>query len=349
MKKQYSKFIFFSLISFLVVSCSSTNLMTLKVTEPAPIYIPANGKSVGILNRSEPSKENKVASEIDKILSLEGKNIDLEASQKLVTGLQEELTKNNGFTEVKTIEDTSLKNSGLSIFPAPIAWETVEKMAQKNKIDYLIELSYFDTDTKVDYKTITTQNNNIAGIKIPLIEHQATISTLLKNGWRIYDVKNKTILNEVEHSDVVTSVGRGINPMKAVEAILGRKENVLAISSKIGQNYALKTLPYNIRVSRNYYVSGTSNFEIGKRRAQTGNWDGAAELWLKETNNNDPKIAGRACYNMAISNEINGDLNKAIEWASKSYSDYGDKEALRYINILKNRLRKNEVLDSQNK
>jgi len=347
MRKYYPNTLIFSFIWLFLASCSSTNLMTLGVTEPAPIYVPAAGKSVGILNRSEPSKENKVVSEIDKILSLEGKNIDFEASQKLVIGLQEELIKNNGFTEVKTIEDNSLKNSGLSIFPAPIAWETVEKMAQKNKIDYLFELSFFDTDTKVDYKTITTQNNNIAGIKIPLIEHQATISTLLKNGWRIYDIKNKTILNEVEHSDVVTSVGRGINPMKAVEAILGRKENVLAVSSKIGQNYALKTLPYNIRVSRNYYVSGTPNFEIGKRRAQTGNWDGAAELWLKETNNTDPKMAGRACYNMAISNEINGDLDKAIEWASKSYSDYGDKEALKYVNLLKNRKSKQQQLERE--
>lgn len=44
--------------------------MSLTVTEPAPIYIPAKGKIVGILNRSEPSKENKVIDEIDKILSI---------------------------------------------------------------------------------------------------------------------------------------------------------------------------------------------------------------------------------------------------------------------------------------
>lgn len=340
-------YLFYIAVPLLLASCSATNLMTLRVTEPAPIYVPSEGKAVGILNRSEPSKENKVTDEIDKILSLEGKNMDAEAAQKTVFGLQEELTKNNGFTKVILIEDNSLKNSGMSVFPAPIAWETVEKMARKNQIDYVFELSYFDTDTKVDYKTNTIQNNSIGGIKIPLIEHQATIQTLIKNGWRIYDVKNKTILSELNHSDGVTSVGRGINPMKAVEAVMGRKENVLALSGKIGQDYALQTLPYNIRVSRDYYVSGTANFETAKRRAQTGDWDGAAELWNKETNNLDPKIAGRACYNMAISNEINGDLDKAISWASKAYTDYGDKLALRYVNILKNRKSKNQQLQRE--
>lgn len=347
MKKHY--FAYSIALSTFLVSCSSTNLMTLRVTEPAPIYVPAEGKAVGILNRSEPSKENRVSDEIDKILSLEGKKIDAEAAQNTILGLQEELTKNNGFTKVILIEDKSLKNSGISVFPAAMSWETVEKMATKNQIDYVFELSYFDTDTKVDYKTNTIQTNSIAGIKIPLIEHQATINTLIKNGWRIYDVKNKTILSELNHSDGVTSVGRGINPIKAVEAVMGRKENVLSLSSKIGQDYALQTLPYNIRVSRDYFVGGTSNFEIARRRAQTGNWDGAAELWSKETNNPDPKIAGRACYNMAISNEINGDLDKAIEWASKSYSDYGNKLALRYVNILKNRRYKTQQLERESK
>jgi len=47
---------------------------------------------------------------------------------------------------------------------------------------------------------------------------------------------------------------------------------------------------------------------------------------------------------MGIINEINGNLDAAIEWTTKSYTDYGDKIALRYINILKNRKAKNEQL-----
>jgi len=37
-------------------------------------------------------------------------------------------------------------------------------------------------------------------------------------------------------------------------------------------------------------------------------------------------------------------LIAATDWASKAYTDYRDKNALRYLNILKNRIAKNELL-----
>lgn len=348
MAKNHTKLFLTALLSGLLFSCSSTNLLTLSVTEPAPIYIPSQGKTVGIINRSLPSKQNEAIDAIDKILSVEGKDLDKEGANELVLGLQNELTKNNGFSVVKIVEESDLKSVGLSIFPAPLPWETVGKISKQHQLDYIFELSFYDTDTKIDYKTATVEKANVIGIKIPVIEHQATVTTLIKNGWRIYDVKNKSIVDEIGSNNVVTSVGRGINPVTAVEAVMGRKQNVLQLSNRLGADYALKTLPYKIRVSRDYYVKGTPNFEIGKRRAQTGNWDGAAELWAKEVNNSDPKIAGRACYNMAIINEINGNLEVAVDWASKSYSDYGDKTALRYLNVLKNRISKKKQLEAEN-
>lgn len=78
-----------------------------------------------------------------------------------------------------------------------------------------------------------------------------------------------------------------------------------------------------------------NNFVIAKRKAQTGNWDNAAELWKKETTNTKSSVAGSACYNMAIINEINGELDEAISWAQKSYKDYNNKLALEYVKILK--------------
>ncbi|MEJ0101567.1 MAG: hypothetical protein WDO19_02945 [Bacteroidota bacterium] len=40
---------------------------------------------------------------------------------------------------------------------------------------------------------------------------------------------------------------------------------------------------------------------------------------------------------MAIINEINGDIDTAIQWAQKAYEDYRVKIALGYVNILRNR------------
>ncbi|HEY6899107.1 MAG TPA: hypothetical protein VI233_00630, partial [Puia sp.] len=64
-------------------------------------------------------------------------------------------------------------------------------------------------------------------------------------------------------------------------------------------------------------------------------------------NSSRRKVAGRACYNMAIICEINGDLEGAIQWAQKSYENYNNRLALSYVNVLRNRQADRAVLQSQ--
>jgi hypothetical protein len=335
------------LIIVVLSSCSSTNLLTVSVTEPSIVFIPLNITTVGIIDRSLPSKENESTDKIDKILSAEGKDLDKNAAHEAVQGLNDELLKSNRFSEVKIIDGVNVRSPGSGVFPAALSWETVEQICNENNVDALFVLSFYDTDTKIAYNAVPVEIAGPMGIKIPAIEHHANVTTLIKSGWRIYDPINKSIHDEYLENKTVRSNGVGINPAKAIESITGRNEAVLQVSNNMGHAYALRILPYRIRVTRHYYVKGTDNFVVGKRRAQTGNWDGAAELWEKEVSNSKSKIAGRACYNMGIINEINGDLDAAVEWTSKSYTDYGNKFALDYVNILKYRIQKNIQLQQE--
>lgn len=336
------------MIGILLMSCTATNKMTLSVIEPAPVMLPKHIQSIGIINRSLASQENKVADEIDKIFSAEGRELDSKGAEKVILGLYDELNANGKFENIIVIVDDAIKSPGLGVFPAKLDWELVSDLCSKNDVDILYVLSFFDTDSKIDYNTISSSKQTPVGVKIPIIEHEATVNTVIKIGWRIYDPATKIVYDEYIMNRSLLSKGRGINPVKAVEAILGRKEQVLDVSTELGELYGIRIFPYRIRVARDYYVKGTPNFEIAKRRAQTGDWTGAANLWKKEINHPNFKIAGRACYNMAINNEIDGNLEKALEWASKSYTDYNNKTALRYVNILKDRINKKQILAVQN-
>ncbi len=335
------------LLSIIISSCSSMNQLTMSVTEPAPVYVPANIETIAIIDRSLPKGQNVELDKIDKILSAEGKNLDQNGANESVTGLFDELISTNRFDTIKIIDKLDLKNPGLGAFPSLIPWERVDNICKENNVDAIFVLSFYDTDATVDYKANTFKMNGPAGIKIPLVEHHATMTTFIKSGWRIYDPINRWISDEFQINDQVISEGVGVNPVKAALAIIEREEAVLQRSNDIGHIYAQRIFPYKTRVSRDYYVRGTDNFKIAKRRAQTGNWDSAAELWDKEVLNPKAKIAGRACYNMAIINEINGNLDIAIEWASKSYADYKDKEALRYLKVLNHRTVRNNQLNQE--
>ncbi len=340
--------VFLILLALILSSCATTNKMTMGVIEPAPVYMPKDIQKIGIIDRSLPSDNNAELDKLDKVLSAEGKNLDKEGANRAILGLSDKLGKNQNFIEVKIIEDANLRSPGSGVFPASLSWETVQKICDENYVDAIYVLSFYDTDSKIDYSTVSKKIKNPFGVEISVPEHIATVHTLLKTGWRVYDPTNKIILDEYRMNQNISTTGRGINPAKAISAIAGRKEAVLEHSNTIGYNYGARILPYRIRVSRDYFIKGTDKFEIANRRAIAGQWDSAAELWNEEVSNSDGKIAGRACYNMAIINEINGDLDVAIGWAQKAYTDYEIKEAIRYINILKRRKENNRLLAAQN-
>ncbi|MDQ3535873.1 MAG: DUF6340 family protein [Bacteroidota bacterium] len=327
--------------------CSSTNIVTMSVIEPAPVELPSYMKRIGIINRNLPSEKDKILDKVDQILSVEGKNLDKEGALESIVGLSEELKKNSRINEVLLLETVQLENPGFGIFPGPLSWNKIAEICMKHQLNGLFILKFYDTDATIDYSTKQVMLKNSLGIELPVLEHHASARTIIKTGWRIYDNNGKNIIDEYIITKQVTTAGSGINPVNAVAAITGRKEAVKTISYDIGRSYALNILPYQIRVSRDYYIKGSDNFEIAKRRAQTGNWNGAAELWEKEINNPKAKIAGRAYYNMAIISEINGNLDLAINWSQKSYEDYDNKLGLRYTRILENRRAQAQVLERQ--
>jgi hypothetical protein len=333
------------LIIFSLASCKTQQLY-LTVVEPAPVTMPSYIKSVGVINRSIPTDNTKTLDVLEKVFSLEGVNLDKEGAMESIRGLSDELMNNKRFDEVKTLADIDFRTSALSGFPNALTWEIVSKICTETKTDALFALEKFDTDTHLNYSTRKVDIKTPLG-SVPGIEHQADMETLVKTGWRIYDPAAKLILDEFIYNESVIFSGRGINPLLAASALTGRKEAVNEVSNKAGHGYAMRIIPYRLRVMRDYYVKGTNNFKIARRKAQVGKWDDAGVLWEKETANPKTKIVGRACYNMAIINEINGDLESALKWAQKSYEDTNNKLALRYVSILKNRLYKTDILKIQ--
>ena len=314
--------------------------------EPAPVSLPPNIKTVAVVNRTQVSQATRGIDAVHKVLSLESNNLQKAGAQASLNGLSDELMKNNRFTDVKPLT-LELSSYGAGVFPSALQWDSVDKICRENNTDALFSLELFDAESKLNYG-ITPANINLGGLaNIPAIENNLSMNTQVKTGWRIYDPSSRTILDEYILSKDISSSGSGINPAVAASALAGRIEAVKEVGTQAGQAYASRILPYCIRVSRDYFVRGDQNFIIATRRARAGNWDGAAALWKEETKNTARKIAGRACYNMAIIAEINGDLDGAIMWAQKSYEDYRIGLGLEYVNILQYRKQQNEVLKSQ--
>ena len=334
------------IIIFTVSSCASTQLVHISVLQPAPVTLPPYIKNVIVVNRTAVSAKSKIFNVVEKAVSLETPGLDKDGSLATITGLADELKKNNRFGEVDLLTDTNLSTDVPGLFPSPLPWDSVEKYCNENNADALFSLELFDTHSNIDYSVNKTMTKTVLG-NVPLLEQTANMNTIVKAGWRIYDVRAKNILDEAAISRNITYHATGMNPLLAAKALTERKEAVKEVGNSTGHAYAFRIIPLWTRVTRDYYVRGNNNFKMATRKARTGNWDGSAKLWEAETNNPKSKIAGRACYNMAIISEINGDIDTAIDWAQKSYENYGIRLALNYLNILKARKINDAIAEDQ--
>ena len=323
-----------ALLGIIVVcySCSSTNLMSLSVTEPAPVSLPPTAKSAAVVNRSRAADDSRTVDAIHRTISLESRELQVEGAGASLTGLTDALIRSNRFDTVKTLSHLDLRSYGAGVFPVYLSWDTVEKICRENHADVLFSLELFDAGSTV-------------GLNIANFVQVLNMKTQVKTGWRIYDPATRNILDQfLIYRDLNCQGG---NFLTFAAAQLGRKEAVIKAGNRTGEDYATRIIPYSIRVSRSYYVRGHGSFSVAKRMAQAGDWGGAANIWREATNSSSGKVAGRACYNMAIISEINGDLNGALQWARKAYEVYRTPYALDFVNILQQRQSNDAVLRSQ--
>jgi uncharacterized protein DUF6340 len=337
-----NRYLFPGMIGIMAIcccSCASTNLMSLSVTEPAPVSLPPASKTAVIVNRSRAADENKTVDAIHKALSLETRQLQVDGARASAVGLKDELIKVGRFTTVKNLDYLDLRSYGAGVFPSYMSWDTVEKICRENNADILFSLELFDAESKVGV--------NPVGITSPLaaiatVNQEVSVNTRIKTGWRIYDPVSHSVLDQFIIYRDLNFQNRGLT-----STLIGRKEAVNKAGIYAAQDYGQRIVPYSIRVSRFYFVRGDGNFIVARRMAQSGDWDEAGKLWQQETQSRSRKAAGRACYNMAIISEINGDLNAALNWAQKSYEVYNVRLALSYVNLLQQRLANNALLKSQ--
>src|SRR3984957_10616204 len=106
-------------------SCSSTNLMSLSVTEPAPVSLPPNAKTAAVVDRSRAADDSRTVDAIHRTLSLESRDLQAAGAGASLTGLTDALIRSNRFDSVKKLNNLDLRSYGAGVFPDYLSWDTV--------------------------------------------------------------------------------------------------------------------------------------------------------------------------------------------------------------------------------
>jgi len=339
-----------TLLSILIIatafftSCKTSSL-SVEVLKPAEISIPGKIKTLAVVNRSLPDENNRAVNIIEGVLSGEGIFVDREASQRTVNGVANALNSSPRFL-VTVPDGLNLKGTGTAMFPEPLAWSKIDEICKTYNADAVVALETFDSN--VSTRFAKEERKRKEGERtITYKVHIATLDISIDAGWRIYFPNEKRIVDQDVFVDHKYWKGEGRNDDEAASKLPNPREAIKEAGFYAGEQYAYRISPMYVWVSRKYYKKGPDEFKNAKYNVKANDWEGAKEIWIRYVNDIDQKLAGYATYNMALYYEIQGDLQKAKEWAQKSYTDYQNKAAYQYLNNLKQRIYDQEKLKNQ--
>jgi tetratricopeptide (TPR) repeat protein len=319
--------------------------ISINILKPAQINISSTIDKVIILNRSLPAKDKLANNIAEGILTGEGIMVDRGGSRECLKGVINKLANSPRFKAVIDRSE-SYKGTGTDRFPELLNWKQVQDICNQYNADALITLATFDSDKTVRYKEgtkIITKDNK--KIKVPDIK--AYMDIVVKSGWRIYDAKNKIIIDEHVFEDISSWNGSGRTEKQAKSNLPPLRNAISDAGYYAGQMYASRISPQWIWVSRRYYKKANDDFKRARRMADSEEWEEAAKIWKKYVNVNDPKIAGYATYNMGLAAEVRGDLEAALDWIKTSYVDFNNKKARDYKRKIEIRIKDQERLEQQ--
>lgn len=314
--------------------------------KPAELTVPAKIKTVALINRTLP--ENKTANIIEGILTAETPGQDRQAAFEALSGLNASLQASPRY-QVK-LTNVKIKGSGSGgVFPEPLDWNEVKRLADESTADAIISLETFDSDFIVTNGTKKVNKKNENGDPITVTEYFAEGVATVKLGFRFYDHSVNSIADQFHFSETIRWRTSGNNPAEALAKLIGRNQAIDRVSNKAGAIYASRIAPTWVRVSRTMYKKAGRNNRMKEagRMALVNNWNEAADIWENVIKTSSGKTAGKAAYNLALAMEVLGDLESAKEWAGLSFSRYGVKKGQNYSYIINQRIWEKEKVRQQ--
>lgn len=317
----------------------------MRALEPAEVDIPRHIQKIGVANRSLPPKDINLLNILEGFVTGESILGDREASTRTVEGLATRLNNSPRFTAV-VLYGLDLRGTGTKKFPEPLNWGEVDRLCQQYGVDALALLETFDSDLLLDKKTRQVKRTR-EGKEYEVTEHLARLNIRVNSGWRIYDAKEKRIVDANVYTDEKGWEGRGDNPDQALSKLPDKRRAINDAALFSGERYGVRISPTWVNITRQYYSRGHDDLKKAKVYVKRRNYDPAMDIWKRLALHADPKIAGMAAFNMAVICEVQGEYDLALSWANKSLREFNNKKASGYIQTLNARKARQARLDRQ--
>ena len=318
-----------------LTACKTYEFFNIEVLEPAELFFP-------------PEMQNVVLAH----------NISLDDADTL--GMPFKIFDVPGYDSIHL--DTALANIALYTIADMLNFtgrfsfsieDSLERTLPENTMDFLVEDVDFikrlceEADSADAFILLNKldQSNNYDVFLSEGGSYFGQFEIVLKTEWLFINPFTSKLIDK---KNILDTIYYQVDPLLLEDGNTGFEARQAALSvaaSASGNVYGKRISPHFVETSRMIFKKGDKNIKTGFEQAQLGNWKNAAWFWKNAFSSSDQKIKAKACFNLALANEMEGLLIPALEWANDSYRYFPDTLNATYISILEKRIsQQNELL-----
>jgi tetratricopeptide (TPR) repeat protein len=325
----------------------------LRVLEPAEIMVPPHVVAVTVVDRSTPKNLGQgILGVLEGALTGESLGAELrrlrvlftEGRHEAVHGLEDVLHASPRF---EVHPDPGLELDA-NLFDQVMPWKEAKAICKAAACDGVIALEAFDSDAWVEIDELRTTEMD-EGKERVVVTYEATRETEVVTSWRLYDVANKVVADDLQTFSVTRTWGFVADTeQEAREGLPSDNETVAAAGWTSGQNYGVRIAPTYVWVNRTFFGAGDERLKEAKLLVNADQWNKAIKIWerLFEGAAED-KIKARAAYNLALAREREGSLEAAIRWQGKAARHWPKGRIVTYASTLEHRRQEALRLEEQ--
>lgn len=347
MQPNLARLLSLSLVLLFAATSGCMASVQVRLLQPADVSLPANVKNLAVVDRSAVGDAGEgFLSVVEGMFTDETILGDRQGAEEAIKELSLTLSESPRFhaTPVRA----SRKEVGSSLFDEQLSQDIVEKLCADTNAEALVSLEYFDSDTNTDHDARRTESTDSDGNKVVKVIHDVSRTTEVTLTWRVYDANRPVILDELDNITITeTDRGSASTERAAWGKLRDRDDTIEAIGHQAGQEYGRRIAPSYIYENRQYYNDKDDRLKEAAAEVREDRWEQAASLWRQVLEDADPELAGRAAYNLALSLELGGLVDEAIEMSNRAVELLDNGQARSYRRTLMQRARDLARLDSQ--
>ena len=334
---------FIQMLVVVLLSSACAPKVAIQVLEPSHVTAPNHIQTVAFVDRSRVDGAGEmVLGAIEGLLTGEAIGADNSGRDEAEKGFREVFGETPRFDLVLPGD----VNVDGGFFDKNMNWKVARRLCKSAGCQGIVALESFDSDSVVKTKMKKREKQNEAGKKVYEKYWVAERRTNVNTSWRFYDIKNKVVIDDLKGwSNANTFRYEGRTEDAAVSQLPSQRRTIDNQGYAAGVDYARRVAPFYVTVYRTIYTRGDPNLKASKDYVKTENWKEANAYWAKAAMSDKAKIRGRALYNMAVSKEVDGDLDGALALAEESNTQYPKGVTGDYAQMIRQRIWKKQKVE----